>query len=114
MRVCSSTGTVSAIVAGKVVELNSGEELLVTDKQVNLHEFRTVDHLGRRNIKTSKIGTHFVTVSEFSILNMIANHHSLRSLHKSDSGADRQLLSRLLKTAASVDVALKHRGAYLD
>lgn len=119
VRVCSGTGTVTASIEGKLISLNSGEELLVSPRQLDLQDFKTLDssaigRLGRRNVHRSRVGTKFVIVSEFSILNMIANHHSLRTLHKSFISADRQLLSRLLKVAASVDMVLKHRGAYLD
>ncbi len=110
IRVCSGSGTVSAKVNGKLISLNSGEELSV--KNHKHAEFHFTDKLARRNTQTSKVGEHAIAISDFSIMSMVASHESLCSLHKSNLSSDKRLLDRLLKTAATVQVVFKYKGAY--
>ncbi len=112
VRVCSSSGTVKVNVIGKILTLNSGEELVVSNHKPDNSEIRPADGLGRRNTHTVALGNKYVTVSDFSIVSMVSNHETLYALHNSGQNQDRQLIDRMLKTAATVDMVLRYRGAY--
>ena len=112
VRACSPLGTVRVKVGSKLVELNPGEEMMVADHKPDASEVHLEDGLGRRRSHTVVHGTKHLTISDFAIITMISRSDSLAELIKSKDADDRHLVARLLKTAASIDVALRHRGAY--
>ncbi|MBX9720117.1 MAG: hypothetical protein K2X81_01880, partial [Candidatus Obscuribacterales bacterium] len=112
VRVCSGLGTVSVLIDGKSISLSSGEEMIVSNHKLDPSEIHPFDGLGRRNSHSTAFGNKHITISDFSIMSMIANHDSLLAMNKSNALADRHLMNRMLKTAATVDVVLKYRGAY--
>ena len=115
VRVCSNNGTVAVSVKGTVIDLHSGEELLVTAHKPESSECMPGDGIGRRFVRTTTIDDRFVTISDFSIISMLSSSTHVPSI-QSTSGKKliNQVTSRILKTAAAVDVALKHRGAYFS
>jgi hypothetical protein len=112
VRVCSSAGSVSVKVNGRTLLLNAGEELMACVHRPDNSEIHPADGMARRNSHTTAYGNTYVTISDFSIISMVSAHDMLCSLHDSENSADRLLLNRLLKTAATIDVVLRHRGAY--
>ncbi len=112
IRACGASGTVSAIVAGQPIALGSGEEMVISNHKPDDSEIRPSDGLGRRNTHTIAYGSKYVTISDFSIISMVSNHETLFAFHNSENSSEKKLLDRLLKTAATVDIVLKHRGAY--
>ncbi|MBX9725549.1 MAG: hypothetical protein K2X81_29395, partial [Candidatus Obscuribacterales bacterium] len=109
---CGASGTVSIIVNGQHIMLNSGEEMVISNHKPDDSEIHPSDGLGRRNSHTTAYGSKYVTISDFSIISMVSNHETLFAFHNSESSSERKLLDRLLKTAATVDLVLKYRGAY--
>jgi len=105
-------GIVSVKVGGKSIELNPGEEVLVTNHKPDETEIHPSDGLGRRLSHSIAVGPHFITVSEFAIITMLSNSDSLAGGVHSNAAANKRLVDRLLKTAATVDVVLKYKGAY--
>ena len=112
IRSCSGMGIVSVKVGGKSIELNPGEEVLVTNHKPDETEIHPSDGLGRRLSHSIAVGPHFITVSEFAIITMLSNSDSLAGGVHSNAAANKRLVDRLLKTAATVDVVLKYKGAY--
>jgi fibronectin-binding autotransporter adhesin len=112
VRSCSGSGYVSTRVSGRTFVLNPGEEILVTGHKPDDLQTCASDGLARRNSRTVACGSLYVTVSDFSIISLVTNHEKLSQLHDSSIRADRRLLARLLKCAASVEVVLGNRGAY--
>ena len=112
IRACSGGGTVLVQVDGRQFKLNAGEELVVSKHSQDVSEVRPADGVTRRQSQSEKLSYHFVTLSEFAIISMLSSSNSLASLVHSNEGAQRHILSRLLKTAASVDAVTKYRGAY--
>lgn len=96
----------------KGMPLNSGEELLLTDHEPDDYDIQPVDGLGRRNTRKFLVGHKHVAISDFSIMSLISNHESLLVLRSSSVSSERRLIDRMLKTAATVDVVLRYRGAY--
>lgn len=111
VRTCGAA-TVNVSVNGHSFALNPGEEIVVRKSQTDRPLAHPQDGLGRRNSKTIQLGSKQVTISDFAIITLLANSKSLTAVLRSSKSADRQLLGRILKTAASVDLTLKHRGAY--
>jgi hypothetical protein len=85
---------------------------MVTTHRPDVSEFHPGDGIGRRNRHISEIGAYFVTVSDFAIASMLSSSSVIESLRHSNDSANKRLLARLLKTAVTVDLVLKYRGAY--
>jgi hypothetical protein len=109
---CSPRGTVFVEVAGKSIELNPGEELLVTDHKPDASEVRPADGLGRRHCQTTALAGRYITLSDFSIITLLSNTDSMTDLVHSRDSQSRRLVDRMLKTAAAVDLVMKYKGSY--
>jgi hypothetical protein len=112
VRACSGLGTVKVVVDKRIIELNPGEELVVTSHKQDESEMHPSDGLGRRFSHSMQIGQHHVTVNDFAIITLLTNSDSLASVAHSNDAAARKLMDRMLKTAATVDLVFKYRGAY--
>lgn len=112
IRSCGPTGTLSVIVNARRIPVNSGEELLICDHEPEHADISPADGVGRRNTHTTRYGAVYATVSDFSIISAVSNHQKLATLCRSSNISERRLLERLLKTAATIDTVLKHRGPY--
>lgn len=108
---CSGSGKVTVTIDGTTVSLNPGEELVVSNHKPDSSEVHPSDGIGRRNSRTIRTDNHHIAIHDFAIISMLANSNALPPL-RTASNEHKQLLSRLLKTAATIDVVLKHRGAY--
>ncbi|MBX9772447.1 MAG: hypothetical protein K2X29_13815, partial [Candidatus Obscuribacterales bacterium] len=108
IRVLSSAGTVSAFVDSQKISVSSGEELLVTRNKPSTSTSHFKDGVGRRNTNTSDCGSKYITTSDFSILSMLSNSDCFDAR----SERNKQLIARILKTAATVDVVFRTRGPY--
>jgi len=112
VRACSGLGSVKVVVDKRIIELNPGEELVVTSHQQDESEAHPADGLGRRYSHSMQIGQHHVTVNDFAIITLLTNSNSLAGVAHSNDAAARKLMDRMLKTAATVDLVFKYRGAY--
>ena len=110
VRSCSDNGTVSVALEGEIIDLNSGEELLVADHKPDVSDVEPADRIGRRFTRMIKIGHNMhAGIRDFSILSLLLSNSCSVSRH---IRSDKNLLERLVKTAATIDVVLKQRGAY--
>ena len=109
VRACAS-GSVKVRAGGQLILLNPGEELLLTDKKVIF----PLDGVARRNTRVSPLGPNNVAISDFSLMSLVSNDAHFPALDTSNNSDEKQLMNSVLKTAASIDVALKNRGAYMS
>lgn len=112
LRVCSGPGTVCQTVGGTHISLSSAEELMVSTQAMDLVDARSADGVARRFTHNTRIGNKHLSISDFSMLALLKNSDCLTKIIQSNNPADKHLLQQLLKTAASVEIALKHRGVY--
>ena len=113
LRSCSGAGTVSVRLDGTTIDLNPGEEILISQHKPVESITNPHDGVGRRGTHTSKIGRHYVTITEFSIISLLSNSVFVPKFIRSSDASTKRILNHVLKTAATLDVALKHHGAYL-
>ena len=108
IRDCSGAGTVTVHINGKTIVLNAGEELLLTNHKPDQSELNPEDGVGRRHSRTMTIGNTYATISDFAIITLISSSAPVSDLRSSN----KQIINRMLKTAATIDMVLKHRGPY--
>jgi hypothetical protein len=107
-----SSGDVMVDYAGKSITLEPGQEFVVTDKSGKFDEINPLAHLGYRHVvaepKNNGISAY---LCEFPVINAM---RFARLEHHAHSGDARcaSLLSKLLKSAASVQVATITHGPY--
>jgi len=113
VRALSGIGDVRVVAGQRSIILACGQEITLTDHPPTVADLSPDDGIGRRGIRVHEISPslHAVT-SEFSIVTVIANTSRLTSLRRSIQPADRKLFQQLLRTAASVDMARRNRGAF--
>lgn len=112
VRACSSAGTVAVKINGTTIKLNAGEEMIVTAHKPDRTELRPADGISRRNLRTMQVADRYVALCDFAIISMLSNGGALVGLQHSNDSTNKHLLSRMLKTAATVDTVLNYRGAY--
>ena len=112
IRSCSHAGSVRVQVGKDIFSLNSGEELIVSKNIFDLKTSIFSDRLARRNTRFHRSGNSYLSISDFSIVSLMTTSNHLSHFRKSNDNADKRILARLLKTAATIDVVLKNRGMY--
>jgi hypothetical protein len=112
VKACSGLASVRVLVNSKAFELNAGEELVVTSHRPDSTELRPADGVARRSTHSVQIGNKFVTISDFAIMTMLVNSTSLADISRSSEASGRRVVDRLIKSAATVDMVLRYRGAY--
>ena len=112
VRACTGVGELLVEVDGHLIRLNSGEEIAISAVRGTRHFAQPLDGVARRNSKVLNLGSHVVRISDFSIISFLMKERAPNSLFRSSNKADKQLLAKVLKTAATVDTVLKNRGAY--
>lgn len=108
VRSCSRVGAISVSAGGKRFSLGPGEEILVTTEKPTAAQSNPPDGLGRRGTRTGSAGQCYITRSEFSIVSLLVQ----LPITNSESISNKQLFNQVMKTAATVDVALKYKGPY--
>jgi len=109
---CGAAGTIVVKIDGRLIALNAGEELLITDHQLDRSEIHPGDGLGRRNSVTRAYGDHYTSISDFAIITFMANSDLVTRLATSSTSTNKQIIARMLKAAAAVESVTKYRGAY--
>jgi mucin-19 len=113
VRACGTAGSVSVRVGRRIIELSSGEELLVTNHKPQPYEIKPADGLARRNSRSAAAESHlYTTISDFAIVSMLSSSSSLSPVLHSLDPLNKRLIDRLLKAAASVDAVFGKRGPY--
>lgn len=111
IRACNASGTVRVHVCGQTFVLNSGEELLLTSHKPEQFELSPNDGVGRRHSHTLAITNNlYATISDFAIVSLITASTPIAELRHSPR--NKQIIGKMLKTAATIDVVLRHRGPY--
>jgi hypothetical protein len=105
VKACSSPRDVVVFARGHKITLPPGQEVTVLDHIPTQHDLHPSDGVGRRNQETRSLvdGAHIV-LSDFSIISMLGALNVIR--------ANQTIVSRVLKTAAAVDVLTRSKGAY--
>lgn len=94
------------------IGVNNGFLFIAICDQRPAELLRPSDGVGRRRSTTQQIGGKFATISDIAIVTMFSASDPLTSLAQSKNLEHKQTVARILKTAATIDVVLKHRGAY--
>lgn len=103
-------------VGKRVISLRSGSETdVVTDPRGRAQERVWSDGLARRNVEvlfeSDAIG---IVQGEFSFVAALGGHPLMQDLRESNDKDDQQLLSRIMKSAAAVQVTLDRiKGPYV-
>ncbi|MBX9721707.1 MAG: hypothetical protein K2X81_09955, partial [Candidatus Obscuribacterales bacterium] len=103
-------------VGKRIIALRSGSETdVVTDPKGRAQERVWADGLARRNVEvlfeSDSIG---IVQGEFSFVSALGGHPLMQELRESNDKKDQQLLSRIMKSAAAVQVTLDRiKGPYV-
>jgi hypothetical protein len=91
-----------------------GQEVLLTPEKPTENQLAPRDGVGRRKAITCVIGKSHVTVSDFSITSLVQSADYMQSLRLGNNAFERQMMHRLLKTAAAIQMVTSgKRGAYV-
>ncbi len=109
----SASKSVKVTVAGKVVHISAGEEVVVGLNDGTVESALKGDNVGRRNVNRFVIdGKHAMIKSELSIISLIQQSNLLTTMYTKGSVADRSLMERVMKMAAALFQITGKRGAY--
>lgn len=102
------------IVAGKrLIPLNCGKEVFVTDHKPTQSELVPADGVGRRGMSAFALdGTLSAIVGDFSMVTLLNSHQFLSPLKNPVSQSDQQLHAQIVKAAAVIQQVLGNRGRY--
>jgi hypothetical protein len=107
---CGKIGDVKVRTAHGIIEINPGEETVVTTAR---QYHGASDGIGRRRIRP--LGTaagNNLFVSDVSLSSMIGASEHLQALRNPMHPIEKSIAGRLLKTAAAIDLSTRSRGAY--
>lgn len=99
-------------VGQSLVYLSGGEELIVSNKKLSASSFSTMDKVGRRNATLFPLSSRYAAMTEFSIPSLISCTPYMAGLVHPTSEKGRQFQDCVLKTAAALQFATRHKGAY--
>jgi hypothetical protein len=110
---CSGPEHVNVKVGDKTLNLNVGQEMLITDHIPSKPEMLPEDGIGRRSLTTYSIDDHTkAVVGDFSMISFLKNSDQMTALRSGSNGRSDQLLARLVKTAAAVHMTSGHKGRF--
>ena len=110
-RVCA--GDMVEFESGKrTVKLLPGHELVVANSSVPQFKLIPNDGIARRHGRCAKVDDLTISVSDFSISSMMLYNDLLGGALASMGSGKKQLVDRLLKTAAAIDYVTRSHGPY--
>lgn len=106
------TGSVSVSCAGGSYKLPVGRQLVVSNNQQAAFDDVNPSAIGYRNLAQSKSGNVTIYASEFSLSSALTAADRLGALLGSARQEDRQLASKIMKTAAAMSVLSSNRQPF--
>lgn len=104
---------VRAVVNGKSIEVGMGRELILSTNEGVTKMESSNDNLGRRRVKSlGYIGNKHATSCEISLISLLEKHSALKALVRSHDTQDKQLVAKLVKTAACLMMSTNSHGVY--
>jgi hypothetical protein len=109
----SGPGDVVIEVAGKKLSVAPGQEMIVSNRMLGMEDHLKADGVGRRSFHTYALSSNlYVSECDVSIISLLNNVEHLKQLKHPKAATEKRLSAALLKTAASVEMITRYRGAY--
>ena len=103
------SGAVRVMVDGQSMEIPVGRQLVLSRDHGAPFEKVNPTGIGYRNVSEGKLGSLKAYTSEFSVLSALTSTRALRPLLKSANKEERELVAKLLKTAAAMSMVGKNK-----
>lgn len=113
VRACSGPGHLQVYSSGNVLPLIPGQELFLSAKAPHQSDILPRDGIGRRHLVAHGLrrGT-VAVVGDFSIPSFLGTAIEIQPVRRGEIPAYQDLFTRLLKTAATVQIVTNYRGQY--
>lgn len=108
VRALSGPGDTIVTAGDKTVQLNPGEELMLSANALKKNDTNPADGIGRRMAKPFRVAGFYASLSDFSIASFIQGDLRVRDFIS--QGDD--MFEGLLKTAVAVEMVTSPRGRY--
>jgi hypothetical protein len=104
---------VRVLVDSRTIKLAAGHELIIGPDDGSVPAAMRSDRVGRRGLKTYSIDNRYgVAASEVSLVHLMQTSAVLTRLLRSSNAADRTIMNKVLKMAATIQHLRASRGAY--
>lgn len=108
VRALSGPGDTTVIAGDKSIQLNPGEEVMLSAHNLKRSELNPADGIGRRTAKPFRIAGFYAAIADFSIASFIHGDQRVRDFIGQGDG----MFDGLLKTAVAVEMVTAPRGRY--
>lgn len=108
VRALSGPGDTIVTAGDKTVQLNPGEELMLSAHALKKHDTNPADGIGRRMAKQFRVAGFYASLSDFSIASFIQGDQHVRDFISQGDN----MFEGLLKTAVAVEIVTSPRGRY--
>lgn len=108
VRALSGPGDTIVTAGNKTVQLNPGEELMLSAQPLKRNDMNPADGIGRRMSKPFRVAGFYAALSDFSIASFIHGDQRVRDFISQGDN----MFEGLLKTAVAVEMVTSPRGRY--